>query len=55
MDTDHPRAVSLKGQCSRCRYTMFWRILEPFTTSKGGVVILCPSCRMDREPTCREA
>ena len=54
-DTDHPAAISLKGQCTRCRYTMFWKILEPFTTPSGRVEILCPSCRMDRETSCKEA
>ena len=33
---------------------MFWRLLEPFTTTRGGVKILCPRCRMDLEPTCKE-
>ena len=55
MDTEHPTECILKGICSRCQYAFDWRLLEPLVNLHQRIRLLCPSCRMEVEPTCKEA
>ena len=53
-DTDHPSVMLKAGHCSKCRYEFDYKLLEPFILANSHIQLLCPSCRMDREPTCKE-
>ena len=53
-DADHPRVITQSGACSKCHAAFRWGLLEPFVLSSQHIQLLCPSCRMDREPGCKE-
>jgi len=49
-DSDHPSVMLKEGRCSRCQTLMGWNLLEPFILSNQHLQLLCPSCRMARQP-----
>ena len=54
-DANHPKVITKSGSCSRCHTEFAWHLLEPTILANQHIRMLCPSCRMDKEPTCRES